>query len=106
MLRFVEIDEPNDMAVLPGTLVDRFQLEEVDQRLCEAGGRTAHVHLRLVGITELARRNPSWVAAAFVDAPHVLSEAALAGRVDPLLGIRENLAVGNPMPAGSGFRRR
>jgi DNA-directed RNA polymerase subunit beta' len=106
MLRRVSVVEPGDTEFLPGQLVDRVIFQAENQRVVEGGGEPARGRPELMGITKAALASDSWLAAAsFQETTRVLTEAALSGRSDPLLGLKENVIIGKLIPAGTGMRR-
>jgi DNA-directed RNA polymerase subunit beta' len=106
MLRRVSVVEPGETDFLPGQLVDRVIFQAENQRIVEAGGEPARGRPELMGITKAALASDSWLAAAsFQETTRVLTEAALSGRSDPLLGLKENVIIGKHIPAGTGMRR-
>src|SRR5207253_2003212 len=106
MLRKVHIIEPGDTESLPGELVDRKRFEESNAEVVESGGEPASARPILMGITKASLATDSWLAAAsFQETTRVLTEAAISGRSDPLLGLKENVIIGKLIPAGTGMGR-
>jgi DNA-directed RNA polymerase subunit beta' len=106
MLRKVHIIEPGDTEFLPGELVDRKRFEEKNAEVIESGGEPASARPILMGITKASLATDSWLAAAsFQETTRVLTEAAISGRSDPLLGLKENVIIGKLIPAGTGMSR-
>jgi DNA-directed RNA polymerase subunit beta' len=106
MLRRVSVVEPGDTEFLPGQLVDRVLFQAENAKVVEGGGEPARGRPELMGITKAALATDSWLAAAsFQETTRVLTEAALSGRSDPLLGLKENVIIGKLIPAGTGMRR-
>jgi DNA-directed RNA polymerase subunit beta' len=106
MLRKVHIIEPGDTEFLPGELVDRKRFEEANAEVVENGGEPASARPILMGITKASLATDSWLAAAsFQETTRVLTEAAISGRSDPLLGLKENVIIGKLIPAGTGMGR-
>ena len=106
MLRKVKIEEANDTDLLPGALVDVFRFEQANRKAIEAGGRPATAKRTLLGITKAALATESFLSAAsFQETTRVLTEAAIKGKVDPLLGLKENVIIGKQIPAGTGLKR-
>ena len=106
MLRKVNIIEPGDTEFLPGELVDRRKFEEKNAEVVESGGEPASARPILMGITKASLATDSWLAAAsFQETTRVLTEAAISGRSDPLLGLKENVIIGKLIPAGTGMAR-
>jgi DNA-directed RNA polymerase subunit beta' len=106
MLRKVHIIEPGDTEFLPGELVDRKRFEEKNAEVVEQGGEPASARPILMGITKASLATDSWLAAAsFQETTRVLTEAAISGKSDPLLGLKENVIIGKLIPAGTGMGR-
>jgi len=106
MLRKVQIIEPGDTDFLPGDLVDRRRFEDSNRETVEAGGTPATARPQLLGITKASLATDSWLSAAsFQETTRVLTEAAIAGRSDSLLGLKENVIIGKLIPAGTGMGR-
>ncbi len=103
MLKRVRVDDPGDTKFLPGDEVNRFEFEEENQRVMEEGGRPAVGKVLLQGIAKAALYSDSFISAAsFQETTKVLTEAAVAGKVDPLKGLKENVILGRLIPAGTG----
>lgn len=103
MLQKVEITESGDSGYIPGDNVDRIELDEVNDRLVEEGKRPASGNPVLLGITKASLQTPSFISAAsFQETTRVLTEAAVAGKMDTLQGLKENVIVGRLIPAGTG----
>jgi DNA-directed RNA polymerase subunit beta' len=99
MLRYVLVVDPGDTMVLPGEILDRFALETLSGRVLAEGGNPARAKPVLLGLTKVALRASSWVAAAaFQNTRQVLAEAAIAGRTDNLDGLQARIVVGKPIP--------
>ena len=106
MLRKVQIIEPGDTDFLPGDLVNRRLFEERNAEVVEGGGVPASARPQLLGITKASLATDSWLSAAsFQETTRVLTDAAIAGRSDPLLGLKENVIIGKLIPAGTGMNR-
>mgnify|MGYP000362651077 FL=1 len=106
MLRKVKVEDPGDTELLPGGLVDIFEAEDENCRIMEKGGRPATVRPVLLGITKASLATDSFLSAAsFQETTRVLTEAAIKGKVDPLLGLKENVIIGKLVPAGTGMAR-
>ena len=106
MLRKVKIEEANDTDLLPGSLVDVFRFDKANREAIEKGGRPATAKRTLLGITKAALATESFLSAAsFQETTRVLTEAAIKGKVDPLLGLKENVIIGKQIPAGTGLKR-
>ena len=107
MLRKVKVETPGDTELLPGELVDRFTYEDINARVLAEGGEPATAQTVLLGVTKASLNTESFLAAAsFQETTRVLTEAAIHGSVDRLLGLKENVIIGKLIPAGSGFRKR
>ncbi len=106
MLRKVKIEEANETDLLPGTLIDIFKFDQVNRKAVEEGKRPATAKRTLLGITKAALATDSFLSAAsFQETTRVLTEAAIKGKVDPLLGLKENVIIGKQIPAGTGLKR-
>jgi DNA-directed RNA polymerase subunit beta' len=100
MLRKVQVDMPGDTEMLPGELVDRFEYEEENSRVMAEGGEPATAVPVLLGVTKASLSTNSFLAAAsFQETTRVLTEAAISGKVDRLLGLKENVIIGKLIPA-------
>ncbi|HWO94632.1 MAG TPA: DNA-directed RNA polymerase subunit beta' [Dehalococcoidia bacterium] len=100
MLRKVRIDAPGDTTMLPGELVDRFAYEELNAKVLAEGGEPATAETVLLGVTKASLNTESFLAAAsFQETTRVLTEAAISGAVDHLLGLKENVIIGKLIPA-------
>ena len=106
MLRKVHIIEPGDTEFLPGDLIARRRFEENNVETVENGGAPASARPVLLGITKASLATDSWLSAAsFQETTRVLTDAAIGGRSDPLLGLKENVIIGKLIPAGTGMPR-
>ena len=105
MLRKVRVEEAGDTDLLIGSLIDIFELEEANKRLDErGGGEHATYSPVLLGITKASLATESFLSAAsFQETTKVLTDAAIKGKVDPLLGLKENVIIGKLIPAGTGM---
>ncbi len=104
MLRKVRIEDPGDTEFLPGSQVSKFAFDDENERVLSKGGRPALGKPVLLGITKAALTTDSFISAAsFQETTRVLTEAAINGREDILLGLKENVIVGRLIPAGTGF---
>ncbi len=104
MLRKVRVDEMGDTELLAGSLVDVFEFEEENAKVMEEGGEPAVARPVLLGITKASLATDSFLSAAsFQETTRVLTDAALKGKVDPLLGLKENVIIGKLIPAGTGM---
>ncbi len=100
MLRKVQVDMPGDTEMLPGELVDRFEYEEENSRTLAEGGEPATAVPVLLGVTKASLSTNSFLAAAsFQETTRVLTEAAISGQMDRLLGLKENVIIGKLIPA-------
>ncbi len=103
MLRKVRIDQPGDSELLPTELIDRLAFEEVNNRVLAEGGEPATAQTVLLGVTKASLNTSSFLAAAsFQETTRVLTEAAINGAKDHLIGLKENVIIGKLIPAGSG----
>ncbi len=105
MLRKVRVEEAGQTDLLIGSLVDKFELEDANRRVAEAGGTEFAVASPvLLGITKASLATDSFLSAAsFQETTKVLTEAAIKGKIDPLLGLKENVIIGKLIPAGTGM---
>lgn len=104
MLRKVRIEDPGDTSFLPGSQVSKGLFDVENQRVLDKDGKPALGKPVLLGITKAALTTDSFISAAsFQETTRVLTEAAINGREDNLLGLKENVIVGRLIPAGSGF---
>ena len=102
MLRRVRIDSPGDTGILPGELIDKFDYEALNAKVLAEGGEPATAHPVLLGITRASLNTASFLAAAsFQETTRVLTEAAIIGSVDKLVGLKENVIIGKLIPARS-----
>ena len=105
MLRKVRIETAGDTALLPGELCDRFEYEEINARVLAEGGEPATAQPVLLGVTKASLSTDSFLAAAsFQETTRVLTEAAIQGATDHLIGLKENVIIGKLIPAGTGMR--
>ena len=103
MLRKVRIDQPGDVDLLPTELVDRLEFEGHNNRVLAEGGEPATAQTVLLGVTKASLNTSSFLAAAsFQETTRVLTEAAINGAKDHLIGLKENVIIGKLIPAGSG----
>ncbi len=103
MLRKVRIDQPGDTEQLPFELVDRFDFEDINERVLAEGGEPATAETVLLGVTKASLNTSSFLAAAsFQETTRVLTEAAINGAKDNLVGLKENVIIGKLIPAGTG----
>jgi DNA-directed RNA polymerase subunit beta' len=100
MLRKVRVDAPGDTALLPNDIVDRFEYDEINARVLAEGGEPATAVPVLLGVTKASLSTNSFLAAAsFQETTRVLTEAAISGQTDKLLGLKENVIIGKLIPA-------
>ena len=105
MLNKVRIEKQGDTDMLPGTLVDIFAYEEENSKVLENGGVPATAKRTLLGITKASLATESFLSAAsFQETARVLTEAAIKNKIDPLIGIKENVIIGKLIPAGTGMK--
>jgi DNA-directed RNA polymerase subunit beta' len=103
MLRKVRIDQPGDSEQLPFELVDRFEFEEINNKVMAEGGEPSTAETVLLGVTKASLNTSSFLAAAsFQETTRVLTEAAINGAKDRLIGLKENVIIGKLIPAGTG----
>jgi DNA-directed RNA polymerase subunit beta' len=106
MLRKVKVEEPGDTQLLPGGLIDIFEFEEENAKIFSEGLEPATAKPVLLGITKASLATDSFLSAAsFQETTRVLTEAAIKGKTDPLLGLKENVIIGKLIPAGTGMSR-
>ena len=106
MLRKVKLEDPGDTELLPGGFIDIFELEEENKKIKHRGGQEATGRTVLLGITKASLATDSFLSAAsFQETTRVLTEAAIKGKLDPLLGLKENVIIGKLVPAGTGMGR-
>ena len=106
MLKKVRIEDSGDTEFLPGTQVDILSFEEENRRMEEEGKTPAEGKQVMLGITKAALATNSFLSAAsFQETTKVLTEAAIKGKVDPLVGLKENVLIGKLIPAGTGMKR-
>jgi DNA-directed RNA polymerase subunit beta' len=104
MVKRVKIEDTGDTTMLPGTLVDIFRFEEENEKVVAEGLRPAVGRRTLLGITKASLVTDSFLSAAsFQETTRVLTEAAIKGKIDPLLGLKENVIIGKLIPAGTGL---
>ena len=106
MLKKIRIEENGDTEFLPGTLVDVLEFEEVNEKLEKEGKTPAEGKQVMLGITKASLATDSFLSAAsFQETTKVLTEAAIKGKVDHLVGLKENVIIGKLIPAGTGLKR-
>ncbi len=100
MLRRVRVDHPGDTGLLPGDLIDRREFEEIVASVVAEGGDPATAQPVLLGVTKASLNTSSWLAAAsFQETTRVLTNAAVEGKIDKLVGLKENVIIGKLIPA-------
>ena len=106
MLRKVKIEDAGDTSMLPGDYVDMFKFEEENERVLAAGGEPATAKRVLLSITKSSLATDSFLSAAsFQETVRVLTDAAIKGSVDNLVGLKDNIIIGKRIPAGTGLKR-
>ena len=106
MLKKIRVEDNGDSDFLPGTLVDILEFEDINKQLVEEGKAPAEGKQVLLGITKASLATNSFLSAAsFQETTKVLTEAAIKGKIDPLLGLKENVIIGKLIPAGTGMKR-
>ena len=106
MLKKIRIEESGDTEFLPGTNVDRLEFEDVNEILEAEGKEPAIGEPIIMGITKASLATNSFLSAAsFQETTKVLTEAAIKGKIDPLVGLKENVIIGKHIPAGTGMRK-
>ena len=106
MLRKVKVEDAGDTELLPGDLVDIYTYEQENRKTLENGGRPAVAKRELLGITKASLATDSFLSAAsFQETARVLTEAAIKNKVDPLVGLKENVIIGKLIPAGTGMKK-
>jgi DNA-directed RNA polymerase subunit beta' len=106
MMRRVTIEDPGDTDLLPQSVVDKFMFREKNKQVLQEKKKPATCDPLLLGITKAALQSDSFISAAsFQETTKILAGAALAGRVDKLQGLKENVILGHMIPAGTGFTK-
>ena len=106
MLKKVRVEEAGDSEFLPGTNVDILEFEDVNKQLVEEGKEPATGEQIMLGITKASLATNSFLSAAsFQETTKVLTEAAIKGKIDPLVGLKENVIIGKHIPAGTGMKK-
>ena len=106
MLKKIRIEDNGDTEFLPGTLVDFLEYEDVNEQMEKEGKQPADGKQVMLGITKASLATNSFLSAAsFQETTKVLTEAAIKGKVDPLIGLKENVIIGKLIPAGTGMKR-
>ena len=106
MLKKIKIDESGDTEFLPGSLQERRDVDLVNEQMIEEGKEPAEYTQELLGITKASLATDSWLSAAsFQETTRVLTDASIKGKVDDLMGLKENIIIGKLIPAGTGMKR-
>jgi len=106
MTRKVKVLDSGDTDLLPGTMIDMFDFEAENERIRAFGGEEAKGEQTLLGITKAALATDSFLSAAsFQETTRVLTDAAIKGKIDPLVGLKENVIIGKLIPAGTGLMK-
>ena len=106
MLKKIRIENNGDTEFLPGTLVDSLEFEDVNEVMVKEGKEPAEGKQVMLGITKASLATNSFMSAAsFQETTKVLTEAAIKGKIDPLIGLKENVIIGKLIPAGTGMKR-
>ncbi len=104
MMRKVKIEKAGDSGLLTGSLISMYELEAINNKLIEEGKEPAEFSVQLMGITKAALATDSFLSAAsFQETTRVLTDAAIKGKKDPLIGLKENVLIGKLIPAGTGI---
>ena len=103
MLKKIEVKESGDSTLMPGEIIDRIKFEEINEKLIAENKKTALGERVLMGITKASLQTESFISAAsFQETTRVLTDAAIKGKTDKLIGLKENVIVGRLVPAGTG----
>ena len=106
MLKKIRVEESGDTGYLPGTMVDALEFEDKNKELTAEGKETATGEQIMLGITKASLATNSFLSAAsFQETTKVLTEAAIKGKIDPLVGLKENVIIGKHIPAGTGMKK-
>lgn len=106
MLKKIRIERSGDADVLPGVSMDVLDFDDMNEKLVEEGKEPAEGKQIMLGITKASLATNSFLSAAsFQETTKVLTEAAIKGKVDPLIGMKENVIIGKLIPAGTGMKR-
>ena len=106
MLRKIKVEDSGDTVMFPGALIDMYEFEENNNKAIEEGKRPGKGRRVLLGITKAALATDSFLSAAsFQETTRVLTEAAIKGKEDNLIGLKENVIIGKLIPAGTGMKR-
>ena len=106
MLKKVSVDDPGDTGILPGTMIDGLELDAINKKMEAEDKKGATRTQVLLGITKASLATDSFLSAAsFQETTRVLTDAAIKGKVDHLIGLKENVIIGKLIPAGTGMKR-
>jgi DNA-directed RNA polymerase subunit beta' len=106
MMKKVRVETQGDTMFLPGQLIDRHALKAENERVMAEGGQPAEAEQVILGITKASLATESFLSAAsFQETTKVLTDAAIEGKVDHLLGLKENIIIGKLIPAATGLKR-
>ena len=106
MMKKIRIEDNGDTELLPGTMVDILDFEDINEEMIAQGKEPAEGKQVMLGITKASLATNSFLSAAsFQETTKVLTEAAIKGKVDPLIGLKENVIIGKLIPAGTGMKR-
>ena len=106
MMKKIRIEDNGDTELLPGTMVDILDFEDINEEMIAQGKEPAEGKQVMLGITKASLATNSFLSAAsFQETTKVLTEAAIKGKVDPLIGMKENVIIGKLIPAGTGMKR-
>ena len=106
MLKKIRIEEKGDTEFLPGTMVNVLEFDDVNEKMIAEGKEPATCVQVMLGITKASLATDSFLSAAsFQETTKVLTEAAIKGKVDHLIGVKENVLIGKLIPAGTGMRK-
>jgi DNA-directed RNA polymerase subunit beta' len=106
MLKKIRVEEPGDSDALPGVMMDVLEFDDMNEKLVAEGKEPAEGKQIMLGITKASLATNSFMSAAsFQETTKVLADAAINGKVDPLIGLKENVLIGNLIPAGTGMKR-
>ncbi len=105
MMKKIRIEDNGDTELLPGTMVDILDFEDINEEMIAQGKEPAEGKQVMLGITKASLATNSFLSASFQETTKVLTEAAIKGKVDPLIGLKENVIIGKLIPAGTGMKR-
>jgi DNA-directed RNA polymerase subunit beta' len=106
MLKKIKVESSGDSNILPGTTMDILEFDDINEKLLEKGLRPAEGKRVMFGITKASLATNSFMSAAsFQETTKVLTEAAINGKIDPLIGLKENVLIGKLIPAGTGMHK-